>query len=166
MDQHEPLYRLHIHKVLYRRAQEARQTRRGDIKELLEATRPDMSPEAAACVADTVPELLPELHRKWIGMFVETLFATASMEQIGVLCDGAEENDAALALAYVMFLETERMEKQMAEDLEHVEELGGRGVAEVAQALCARLSDLEQAALEKGREKARLYSLQKKSTMH
>jgi hypothetical protein len=34
-----------------------------------------------------------------------------------VLCDGSEENGAALALAFVMFLESERMEKQMSEDL-------------------------------------------------
>lgn len=165
-DPREAACRLHISKVLYLRALEARKTRQDDIKDLLGATRPDLSPEAAACVAETVPALLPELHRKWIGMFVETLFATAGMEQIVVLCDGSEDNNAALALAYVMFLESERMEKQMAADLEHVESLGGAGVAEVAATLCARLDGLEAEVLKEREEKARLYAANKSRTVH
>ena len=39
------------------------------------------------------------------------------MAQITLLSDGSEDNEAALALAYVMFLESARMERQMAEDL-------------------------------------------------
>jgi len=166
-DPREAACRLYINKVLYQRALEARKTRQDDIRELLGATRPDLSPDAAACVAETVPALLPELHRKWIGMFVETLFATASLEQVVLLCDGTEENNAALALAYVMFLESERMEKQMAEDLEHVESLGGAGVAEVAATLCARLGDLEEQVLRENEEKAKAYAASRKSrTVH
>jgi hypothetical protein len=157
MDPREAVMRLHIHKVLYQRTLESQEGRQEAIRELLGAVRPDMSSQAAACVAEAVPPLLPQLHRKWIGLFVDRLFETASLKQVEVLCDGTEENNAALALAYVMFLESERMEKMIAEDLESVEALGGKGVAEVAASLCARLSRVEEAVLEAREAKARQY---------
>lgn len=155
--------RLHIHKVLYQRTLESQEGRQEAIRELLGAVRPDMSSQAAACVAEAVPPLLPEMHRKWIGLFVDRLFETALAPQVEMLCDGSEENNAALALAYVMFLESERMEKVIAEDLECVEELGGRGVAEVAASLCARLSRVEEAVLEAREAKAREYKASRKA---
>jgi hypothetical protein len=157
MDPHVAVFRLHIHKVLYQRTLESQEGRQEAIRELLGAVRPDLSTKAAACVAETVPPLLPELHRKWIGMFVDRLFETASQAQVEILCDHSEENNAALALAYVMFLETERMEKVIAEDLAKVEELGGKGMAEVAAAMCARLSRVEESILEARQAKAKKY---------
>ena len=79
--------------------------------------RPDLGPEAAAIVAETAPRLLPKLTEKWVGLFVDRLLETVPHVQIAELCDGTAENEAALALAYVMFLESARMEKQIAEDL-------------------------------------------------
>jgi len=157
MDPREAVMRLHIHKVLYQRTLESQDGRQEAIRDLLGAVRPDMSSQAASCVAETVPPLLPELHRKWIGMFVDRLFETAEASQVEVLCDGSEENNAALALAYVMFLESERMEKVIAEDLQSVEAMGGQGMAEVAASLCARLSRVEEAILEAREAKAREY---------
>jgi hypothetical protein len=157
MDPRLAMFSLHIHKVLYQRTLEAKDGRQEAIRELIGAVRPDMTSQAAACVAEVVPPLLPELHRKWIGMFVDKLFESAIPEQVEILCDGSEGNNAALALAYVMFLESERMEKVIAEDLEHVEELGGAGMAEVAASLCARLSRVEESVLEARQAKAREY---------
>lgn len=157
MDPRQALFRLHIHKVLYQRALESQQGRQEAIRELLGATRPDLSPDAAACVAETVPPLLPELHRKWIGMFVDKLFETSGQHQVEILCDGTQENNAALALAYVMFLESERMEKIIAEDMESLESLGGEGMAEIAASLCARLSRVEESILEARQAKAKQY---------
>ncbi|MFZ5427883.1 MAG: hypothetical protein ACOZEN_12990 [Thermodesulfobacteriota bacterium] len=163
MDQREAVYRLHIHKVLYQRTLESQEGREESIKELLAATRPDLPPQAAECVAQSVPPLLPELHRKWIGMFVDRLFETADPSQTAILCDGSEENNAALALAYVMFLESERMEKVIAGDLENLEELGVEGMADVAAGLCARLSRVEESILEARQAKARKYQEEKSS---
>jgi hypothetical protein len=36
---------------------------------------------------------------------------------VELLCDGTDDNNAALVLAYIMFLESARMEKQIDEDL-------------------------------------------------
>jgi len=157
MDPRLAVFSLHIHKVLYQRTLETKEGRQEAIRELIGAVRPDMSGQAAACVAEVVPALLPDLHRKWIGMFVDKLFESASPQQLEILCDGSEENNAALALAYVMFLESERMEKIIAYDLEHVEELGGVGMAQVAAALCARLTRVEESVLEARQAKAREY---------
>jgi len=149
--------RLHIHKILYQRSLESQAGRQDAIRELLAALRPELSPEKAACVAEAVPPLLPEMHRKWITLFVDRLFETAPLPQLDILCDGSEANNAALALAYVMFLESERMETVIAEDMKKVEELGGREMADAVASLCAKLSRIEEAALEARRAKARRY---------
>ena len=90
-------------------------------------------------------------------MFVDKLFETAGQQQVEILCDGSQENNAALALAYVMFLESERMERVIAEDMENLEALGGKGMADIAAALCARLSRVEESILEARKAKAKEY---------
>lgn len=157
MDPREAVFRLHIHKVLYQRTLAAQDGREEAIRELLGAVRPDMSAASADCVAKGVPPLLPELHRKWIGMFVDRLMETADQAQLAVLCDGSDENGAALALAYVMFLESERMEKIIPQDLSRIEELGGADMEGVAAALCARLTRVEESVLEARLAKAQKY---------
>ncbi|MGE4292566.1 MAG: hypothetical protein AB7E32_10185 [Desulfovibrio sp.] len=72
---------------------------------------------AAEQVAELVPPVLPELYAKWVNMFLDRLFETVPQEQIEILADGSEQNNAAAVMAYLMFLESERMEKQVAEDL-------------------------------------------------
>uniref|UniRef100_A0A7C4AA88 Uncharacterized protein n=1 Tax=Fundidesulfovibrio putealis TaxID=270496 RepID=A0A7C4AA88_9BACT len=163
MDPSIAAYTLYIHKLLYQRILDSMESRQETIRELLAATRPDLSPQAAACVAESVPAMLPDLHRKWIGMFVEKLLATADMRQVATLCDGSEENSAALALAYVMFLESERMEAQIAQDLADVERQGGADMARVAADLCARLTRVEQEILDQRRQKAEQYRMAKGS---
>lgn len=140
------LYRLFIHKTLYTRTLQTEDHRREAVQEFLSVSRPDLSPQALQCLAESVPPLLPDLHRKWIGMFVDRLFETVPENQIALLCDGSEDNNAALALAYIMFLESERMEKQMAADLANCE-LGngsGEGAADMVANLCARLARADE----------------------
>jgi len=78
---------------------------------------PGMDREAARILADNAPPLLPALYEKWTFMFFKRLMETVPSEQLELLCDGQEESDGAIALAYLMFMESERMEKQVAEDL-------------------------------------------------
>ncbi len=83
-------------------------------------------PGTAGRTAALVPPLLDELHARWVDMFVERLFETVPGEQLGLLCEGGEQNDAALCLVYVMFLESERMERQRERDLlEYAARMGG-----------------------------------------
>ncbi|MHC1711721.1 MAG: hypothetical protein AB9872_06205 [Solidesulfovibrio sp.] len=123
--------------------------------------RPDLGPEAAGIIAEKTPRLLPDLTEKWIGMFVDRLFETVPAKQIELLCDGSEENEAALALAYVMFLESERMEKQMAEDLAACDLPPGEDGADVAVDVCRRLAMAEEKRRQNDRQKAEAYKRSK-----
>jgi hypothetical protein len=120
-------------------------------------SRPDLGPEAARVVAEKTPRLLPELTEKWVGMFVARLFETVPLPQLEILCDGSEDNEAALALAYVMFLESERMEKQMADDLAACDLPPGEDGSDLAAEVCRRLTVAEEKRRQAGREKAAAY---------
>lgn len=119
--------------------------------------RPDLGPDAARVIAEKTPRLLPTLTEKWIGMFVDRLFETVPAGQIALLCDGSEENEAALALAYVMFLESERMEKQMAEDLAGCDLPPGEDGSDVAADVCRRLALAEEQRRCQSHAKAQAY---------
>jgi hypothetical protein len=119
--------------------------------------RPDLGPEAAKVIAEKTPHLLPTLTEKWIGMFVDRLFETVPVSQIALLCDGSEENEAALALAYVMFLESERMEKQMAADLAACDLPSGENGSDVAAEVCRRLAMAEEQRRQNAQQKAEAY---------
>ncbi len=119
--------------------------------------RPDLGPEAAGVIAGKAPRLLPALTEKWVGMFVDRLFETVPLAQLEILCDGGEENEAALALAYVMFLESERMEKQMAEDLAACDLPPGEDGSDVAAAVCRQLAVAEEKRRQNARRQAEAY---------
>ncbi len=68
-------------------------------------------------VAELIPPILSELYSKWVNMFLDRLFETVPINQIELISDGSEQNNSAAVLAYIMFLESERMEKQIAADL-------------------------------------------------
>ena len=124
--------------------------------------RPDLGPDAAAIVAETAPRLLPKLTEKWVGMFVDRLLETVPHAQIAELCDGTAENEAALALAYVMFLESARMEKQIAEDLAACELPAGADGVDAAAEACRRLAAAEERRRLVMQEKATAYRRDKR----
>ena len=124
--------------------------------------RPDLGPDAAAIVAETAPRLLPKLTEKWVGLFVERLLETVPHVQIAELCDGTAENEAALALAYVMFLESARMEKQIAEDLAACELPAGADGVDAAAEACRRLAAVEERRRQAMQEKAAAYRRDKR----
>lgn len=76
-----------------------------------------LEPEKARQVAGMVPPIQSSLYGKWIDMFADRLLETVPRNQIEHLADGGEESKAALVLVYLMFMESERMEKQVEEDL-------------------------------------------------
>ena len=87
------------------------------LRDVLGLTVPNLDDTAAAGIAGMIPELPVLLYEKWAGLFVDRLLETVPQAQIADLCRGTDESNATLALVYVMFMESERMEKLVAEDL-------------------------------------------------
>lgn len=87
------------------------------LEEFLAVTLPDMDDRGARVLSAMVPRLPESLYDKWASMFVDRLQETVPHEHVAALCDGSEDNDATIALVYVMFMESEKMERQVAEDL-------------------------------------------------
>ncbi|GAB6038775.1 hypothetical protein JCM15519_33340 [Fundidesulfovibrio butyratiphilus] len=139
MNPEEAPLRLIAHKALYARVQDAHQRRDEALRETLGALRPGLSPDELQSLAAKIPPLMPELHRVWIALFVDRLFETASREQLATLCDNSPNNNAALALAYAMFLESERMEARMRQDFAAlgISPEDAQDLAAVGAALCA-----------------------------
>lgn len=70
-----------------------------------------------ALVAKT-PELPSSLYEKWVNLFVDRLLETVPHEQICDLCANTPESNASLQLVYSMFMESSRMEEEVAADLQ------------------------------------------------
>ncbi len=87
------------------------------LRDVLGLTVPNLDDAAARGIAGMVPQLPESVYAKWAGMFADKLMETVPPEQVRDLCRGTEESDATLALVYVMFMESERMEKVVARDL-------------------------------------------------
>lgn len=87
------------------------------LAEVFNLTVPGMEKAAAANLAALVPVLPDSLYERWAGMFADRLLETVPFEQIRDLCKPDEESRGTLALVYLMFMESERMEKQVTEDL-------------------------------------------------
>ncbi|MDR2893442.1 MAG: hypothetical protein LBV80_10235 [Deltaproteobacteria bacterium] len=92
--------------------------RRGEaLYDFLALSQPNMDEAALKSTAAQIPALPVELYRKWAGMFADRLLETIPGDQLTELCSGSEDNNATLALVYLTFMESARMEKQVAEDL-------------------------------------------------
>ena len=109
--------RAHIFLVILDKFSNTEERRREALAEYFLVTMPNVSQEAADRLAVLIPDLMPELYSKWIGEFADRLFETVPDEQLQHLCDGTVENNAALSLVFLMFMESERMEKEVEEDL-------------------------------------------------
>jgi len=105
--------------MLRRRVQAQDEGRRREaLVEYLAVTGTAPDKDQAAALAGLVPPVLPDLYEKWIGLFLDRLFETVPQEQVAVLAEDTPDNEAAVVLAYLMFLESERMEKQVQQDLD------------------------------------------------
>lgn len=107
----------HIMKVVLDRIQDQNDDKRKEaLSEFMAVTRVTTD-GAEEQLASLVPPIMNELYEKWVRMFADRLIETVPMDSLGLLCDGTDDSNAALVLAYIMFLESERMEKQVDEDL-------------------------------------------------
>ena len=109
--------RAHIFLVILDKFSGSAERRQEALTEYFLVTMPNVPEDAAKRLAELIPNLMPDLYSKWIGEFAERLFETVPAEQLQHLCDGTVENNAALGLVFLMFMESERMERQTEEDL-------------------------------------------------
>ena len=109
--------RAHITSLLLTRASQDEAKRREALRDYLDVTQATTDKATSETLAGLIPALMPALYAKWIGLFADRLLETVPLAQIELVCDGSAANAAALTLAYVMFLESARMERQIDEDL-------------------------------------------------
>jgi hypothetical protein len=136
--------RKHIVEVILEHVSRDEARRREALSEFFGVTLPAVDDAQTQRLAELVPPLLPVLYEKWANMFAARLFETVPEEQIEDLCRSGEKNRATLLLVYIMFMESERMEKQVAQDLRaHGLQMAPEaGQDAVASYLRARLSSL------------------------
>ncbi len=136
--------RKHIVEVIMEHVSRDEARRREALSEFFGVTLPAADDAQTQRLAELVPPLLPGLYEKWANMFVDRLFDTVPEEQIEDLCRSGEKNRATLLLVYIMFMESERMEKQVAQDLRShgLQQAPEAGQDAVASYLRARLSSL------------------------
>jgi hypothetical protein len=137
----------HITLVILQRLDQDAARRTEALSDYLTITMPNLDDTTATRLGSLVPTILPDLYAKWVTMFVERLFETVPKNQLELLCDGSEENAATLTLIYIMFLESERMEKQIEDDLksyglEHSNDQDTGGI--VADYLRAKVDQLRK----------------------
>jgi hypothetical protein len=104
-----------------------RERREEALRDVLAISNPGKDSDSIEKIAGAVPELPSAIYRKWATMFARRLYETVPPEQVDDLCLGTPESVATLTLVFVMFMESERMEKQVALDLQ---EYSGRNSAE------------------------------------
>ena len=109
--------REHIVTVVMDRLSMSPERRNEALQEYLALSMPNLDEHVSGRLVSMIPPLMDDLYRKWAEMFAESLLDRLPENQLSYLTNGEEDNDAALALAYMMFLESERMEKQTLEDL-------------------------------------------------
>jgi len=109
--------RAHITALLLERTSQDEARRKEALRDYLDVTQATTDHATSEALAGLIPALMPALYAKWIGLFADRLLETVPLNQIELVCDGSAENAAALTLAYVMFLESARMERQIDEDM-------------------------------------------------
>lgn len=110
--------REHVLGVVMSRLDSGPERRKEALREYFGVSMPALSEQEKDCLVECIPSVMPSLYRRWTHLFAARLLETVPRDQLEHLCDGGQANDASLLLVFIMFLESERMEKQTAEDLE------------------------------------------------
>lgn len=113
----QTLHQQHITTVLLNALERSTATRTEALRDFFTLNAISRDSQEGEALAALTPALLPSLYKKWIALFSTRLLETIPADQLSELCNGTPENNAALTLTYLMFLESERMEKQIEKDL-------------------------------------------------
>lgn len=106
----------YIHSIVMKKCTHDEDARKDALKEFIVMTMPNLDENAVETVKDMIPPITA-LYDKWANMFADRLLETVPREQILELCNGTSDNESALVLVYIMFMESERMEMQISEDV-------------------------------------------------
>lgn len=111
--------RAHIFSVILARldANSKMELRSEALEEFLHVSMPAVDDNAASTLSSLIPSVPQSVYEKWIGLFADSLAQTVDGKILAELCNGTKESNASLSLVYLMFMESQRMEKQIAEDL-------------------------------------------------
>ncbi len=109
-------FRAHIINTVLARLSRSPERRAEALKDFLALNLP-LGEDAAAELSNLIPQAPDTLYQKWAGLFADRLLETLPQDQLAELCDNSPDNSAALVLTYLMFMESARMERQIADDL-------------------------------------------------
>ncbi|CCO23548.1 hypothetical protein [Maridesulfovibrio hydrothermalis] len=112
----EAKIRTYIHKIIMNKCLGDEDARQDALGEFIALTMPNIDEGTVKNIKSMIPPIA-DLYEKWATMFIDRLLETVPRNQIEELCSGTAENDSALVLIYIMFMESERMEKQVEEDI-------------------------------------------------
>lgn len=87
------------------------------LADFLAISLPSMDEGAVKSIAAKVPQIPQKVYEKWIHLFIDRLLETIPQEQLDYLCDGTQDNNITLGMVYLLFMESARMEAQVAKDL-------------------------------------------------
>ena len=133
--------RQHVQKVVLAAVSKDEASRAEALRELLVLTMQDVDEASAEKMSNIVPVLPDHLYNKWTNLCVDRMFETVPRNQIIALCEPSQENEAALVLVYLMFMESARMEELVNQDLI------AHGLSKHGEELSAAFSALLEAKL-------------------
>lgn len=107
----------HISRVVIEGVDQDAERRGEALADFLSLSAPGMSETERKRLAGLVPQVPRSLYLRWVELFVGRLLETIPADQLQELCNGQTSNNATLRMVYLMFMESERMEKQVADDL-------------------------------------------------
>ncbi len=113
---HEDIQK-HIVATVLERFDRASPSRQDALQEFMSVTLPSIDNRAAQQLSGMVPTIPDAIYEKWATMFAQRMQETVPQAQLLLLCDGTQENNATLCLVYLMFMESARMEQEIAQDL-------------------------------------------------
>jgi len=109
--------REHLIATVMNRIDDSSDSRSEALREFMDVTLPNIGKDASAEISQIIPTLPDTVYKKWAAMFADRMLQTVKTTQLSEMCDNTEESNATIALVYLMFMESERMEQQIASDL-------------------------------------------------
>lgn len=128
----EAVVKKHIEDVIVKKVSEDHDSRTEALQEFFSVIAPQDADGPISRWCHNIPALLPSLYSKWATMFAGRMLETLPEDQLELLCNNDKENNAALSLAFVMFMESERMEAQVAADLKETSQVLTEGTEKLA----------------------------------
>ncbi|SHN66352.1 hypothetical protein [Desulfovibrio litoralis] len=107
----------HIQEVILKTVYKEEKQRTEALYDFLALSMPNISEDQLKQLSSLIPQLSQALYLKWSKQCAERMLETVSKQQLIELCQPTKDNEAAIILVYLMFMESARMEKEIKKDL-------------------------------------------------